>query len=494
MKRKKLSAQQMRKANMALLMVMTFVFVLFCFIEALVMNTERGDGRNGIRIGLYVISFIADFIVTKKFIETMIPARFMCVVFLVIYGVYAFSHDPIALSAVFPVIIALTIYLNDVIILSGSVFTFAILVVKIAILKMRGDASTADNLFILTLVVIASIFACWRAISLLIKFSLDDQDVIEKKSLEQKESAIQVYDTTEKVRDDFAKVLDRVNILNDNMSSASDAIDTIVSNSGNVNEAVQKQTEMTNEIHERLEAANTSVSNAVETTTELSETIKAGIEDANELKHQSDLVDDNTKRISDTVERLVQNVEKVSGITESILSISSQTNLLALNASIEAARAGEAGKGFAVVADEIRQLSEQTRLSTEKITEITNELTSITEETKKELQNSVTSINTQREKVEMVDKKFSQVGLGMEGLYGSVREMSQELDALLEANKAIVESISVLSGTSEEILAGTETSRDTVLKVSDGLNNFVTTINNTFSELEHLKQIAQVEE
>ena len=46
----------------------------------------------------------------------MIPARFMCVVFLVIYGVYAFSHDPIALSAVFPVIIALTIYLNDVII------------------------------------------------------------------------------------------------------------------------------------------------------------------------------------------------------------------------------------------------------------------------------------------------------------------------------------------------------------------------------------------
>lgn len=324
----------------------------------------------------------------------MIPARFMCVVFLVIYGVYAFSHDPIALSAVFPVIIALTIYLNDVIILSGSIFTFAILVLKIIILRMRADEIAANNLFILTLVVIASIFACWRAISLLIKFSFDDQNVIEKKSLEQKESAIQVY----------------------------------------------------------------------------------------------------TKRISDTVERLVQNVEKVSGITESILSISSQTNLLALNASIEAARAGEAGKGFAVVADEIRQLSEQTRLSTEKITEITNELTSITEETKKELQNSVTSINTQREKVEMVDKKFMQVGEGMEGLYSTVSEMSEELDALLEANKAIVESINVLSGTSEEILAGTETSRDTIIKVSDGLNNFVSIINETFSELEHLKQTAKVEE
>lgn len=67
-----------------------------------------------------------------------------------------------------------------------------------------------------------------------------------------------------------------------------------------------------------------------------------------------------------------KNVNNIQALVNDILSMTHQTNLLALNASIESARAGEAGRGFAVVADEIRNLSEDSKNTVEKIQEISN--------------------------------------------------------------------------------------------------------------------------
>ncbi len=63
-------------------------------------------------------------------------------------------------------------------------------------------------------------------------------------------------------------------------------------------------------------------------------------------------------------EALLQTMEHLSHVVDTIDAIARQTSLLALNAAIEAARAGDAGRGFGVVAQEVKTLSAQTREAT----------------------------------------------------------------------------------------------------------------------------------
>ena len=67
-------------------------------------------------------------------------------------------------------------------------------------------------------------------------------------------------------------------------------------------------------------------------------------------------------------QRLTTAAQSMGGIVELIGDITGQINLLALNATIESARAGEAGRGFAVVAAEVKNLANQAKQATDRIT------------------------------------------------------------------------------------------------------------------------------
>lgn len=491
MKKKNLTPEQYSRANKVLMMILSAIYLIFIVIELNnVKTTGMGTGRI-IRIILDVVAILANNVFVRRNVDKKSSMLFMSIGVLVVYIPLVLGNGPGAMTLVFPIIMAFMIYLNSKLIFLGTVSAFVVCVIRAAIFKSTGATDSFGQANVIVMAILMCIYGARKSINLLITFSEEDQQVIEDKVIEQEKVAKTVSGIVENLNENFQNVVQELNNINESIGNADNAIDNIAGSSESTAQAVNHQADMTGQIQSRLENSNATAEEARKTTEALRQTINEGKNLADELNNQSMMVDKNTSRISDTVEELVKNVEKVSSITESILNISSQTNLLALNASIEAARAGEAGKGFAVVADEIRKLAEETRVSTEKITDIINELTAVTNETKEGIYESAESINVQREKVKQVNASFVEMEAGMEELHTGVDSMGHEIEEVFQANKAIVDSISMLSASSEEVSAGAQTSKETLDNVYDSLQEFSQMIEGTFGQLKELKKAVE---
>ncbi|KGE20946.1 methyl-accepting chemotaxis protein [Paenibacillus wynnii] len=139
----------------------------------------------------------------------------------------------------------------------------------------------------------------------------------------------------------------------------------------------------------------------------------------------------------------------IGNIINVISGISIQTNLLSLNAGIEAARAGEHGRGFAVVASEIRKLSEQTKLSAEKVREIIEEMQGETEAAVKSVEIGTKAVFNSTALVEEAGVAFTGIVSDIQHIVSQIQEVSavsEQMSAGSQQISATMEDLARISG------------------------------------------------
>ncbi len=374
---------------------------------------------------------------------------------LAIFIIMIFGASEVSYVYAFPILISSMMYLNARFALLGSVVIIVANIV-ITIINITSDKFNAQDGLVRWAIILLVCAASYIATRVIQKFNEENVVGIKIVADEQEMSAKKMRMTADNIISDFEKANEMMMQLEECIESNNHAMQNIAQSTESTAESIQEQAKMCTNIQESSNIAEKETANVAEVSLSTSENVAEGVSLVNNLKTQAIAVEEASRETVSATARLTGRVDEVRNIVGDILNISSQTNLLALNASIEAARAGEAGKGFAVVADEIRQLSEQTKAATERITGIIAELIEDARSASESLDTSVESISKQTTMIDVTKEKFEMINDEVMELAGSINMMEETMDDILKATAVISDNISHLSATSEEVAASSE--------------------------------------
>ena len=185
---------------------------------------------------------------------------------------------------------------------------------------------------------------------------------------------------------------------------------------------VKYATDVTRQVLVRM--GNERVRSMMETVASGAEELNASVREISEAMVKSkETASDAVQRVENAdgqAKRLSSAAESMSGIVEIIGNITGQINLLALNATIESARAGEAGRGFAVVAAEVKNLANQAKQATDKITNEIGSLNGISGEV-------VEALNSIKHAIQSVSEYVTSTAAAVEEQSTVTGEMSSSM-------------------------------------------------------------------
>jgi methyl-accepting chemotaxis protein len=236
--------------------------------------------------------------------------------------------------------------------------------------------------------------------------------------------------------------------LTNNMSGIfKDIIGAVTSFATSASQQASAVNETAATVEEIEQTSKTASGNAGRIVEVAKKTQEASLRGRDAIKVTNDIVAkirDDSKNVSSKSAKLLAEIEEVESVIGSVKAIAEQSKILAVNASIEAAKAGEYGSGFAVVAQEVKELAQQSKDATLRITSTLGTIRTAIEDVVE------TSENGQKRTEEGVNM-ISNVGAIMYDLGEAIRENSEFANVIATSIKQQTVGLSQISSAMEEI-------------------------------------------
>lgn len=281
---------------------------------------------------------------------------------------------------------------------------------------------------------------------------------------------------------------------------------TTLEYSNNLDSAIEQSSESMNGITDVMQQLDVGSQNQIENAKEgvsklsvLAEMIETSIEftndvnshlnktqDANKIniKHMNNLLDKfeinrvNSNQVSNNINILSTKTKNIQDIVIAIEDIAKRTNMLSLNASIEAASAGEQGRGFAIVAKEIGKLAQQTRLETDEIKNIVEEISDNMIITENSMRTGETALSEASVAMNKATKSFSVIDKDIDNMADVIIELISTIQNINQNKEDVISAINSILSVSEETAASIQVITETAQEESMNINNLVSASRN----------------